>query len=859
MAADCTATTWWLRVWCTRLPWRALGATVAVLAMVRATPVHGLSEGIIGYSGKQGSTCNTCHSDGTAPVVKFDGPESLSAGALGTFRFVVESQSATQGAAGFNLAASGGVLAVLPDEGEQLMSDDLGGTELTHTAPKANMSGRASWQFTWQAPSFPGPQTLYGAGLSVNGNGTRSGDAATAATFSVTVTSIQSPTAIAATPTPTSSTASPTATTMMTPTVTPTATLIPATAAPTARPLRGDANCDGALSAADITATLLRGEDQLGSCRLGDVDCSGTVDAADVGGIIGALFEPPRPATCVEWPTYGQSQLRTFFNADETRITRDNVASLRFKWRYLTGAIVTASPSVAYVEVPGEGRIKVVFVPSWDGNLYALRAANGSQLWHFTMKPQPGGAFPYAASAEVARVAGEPRVYVAGGMTVYCLSAATGELRWEFDAGTGCTTCDRHTERNEIESSPTVVENLVYFAMDVNDHVPGKGGVYAVDATDGRLVWYFDMDTQATCRPNASDNVRRFDGFHTAAELGLPDDFFATRPGCNFDRSWTGCGNIWSSFSVDYGRRLIYTASGNCDTDTDPSTPDPPPPMPPYDEAIFAMTFDGVPVWVWRPRETDVLDREFGGVPNLFTVTVGGVDRDVIGVGAKDGVYYLLDRDGTNQMSGRVEPYWKTQTVPGGPIGGIIASAAVGDGSIFFTTAFGVSIATPQQPVAWSLRASDGAIRWSKNAAPSYGPTTAIPGVTFMGGVFSYLTARDADTGAKLHDWGLDQPVASAATVLDGEVFVGAGVGGRDAAPDDAEYLASLAPSYVTALCLPDSGDCPTELCDDGDPCTYDFHTNTGSCRSEPAPDGLRCRVNAQNGTCAAGVCQPGP
>src|SRR6185295_12245006 len=102
--------------------------------------------------------------------------------------------------------------------------------------------------------------------------------------------------------------------------------------------------------------------------------------------------------------------------------------------------------------------------------------------------------------------------------------------------------------------------NLVYFAMDVNDDVPGKGGVYAVDASDGRLVWYFDMDTQATCRPGAADTVRRFDGFHSAAELGLPADFFTTRPGCDFDRGSTACGNIWSSFSVDTARRLIYTA-----------------------------------------------------------------------------------------------------------------------------------------------------------------------------------------------------------------------------------------------------------------------------------------------------------
>jgi len=42
--------------------------------------------------------------------------------------------------------------------------------------------------------------------------------------------------------------------------------------------------------------------------------------------------------------------------------------------------------------------------------------------------------------------------------------------------------------------------------------------------------------------------------------------------------------------------------------------------MPPYDEAIFALDYDGVPVWRWRPREVDNDDLAFGAAPNLFTI-----------------------------------------------------------------------------------------------------------------------------------------------------------------------------------------------------------------------------------------------
>ncbi len=556
------------------------------------------------------------------------------------------------------------------------------------------------------------------------------------------------------------------------------------------------------------------------------------------------------------WPMYGHTYERSFFNGAETRITRQSVATMRLKWRYRTAAVVTASPSVAWVSVPGEGRIKVVYVPSWDGHLYALRASNGSKLWSFKMKPHPGAHYPQASSPTLARVAGEDRVYVGGGMTMYCLSAATGELRWEFDAGTGCTTCGPREERNQVESSPAVVENLVVFGMDVNDRPPGKGGVYAVDASAGHLVWYFDVDTGQTCRPWPGDRIVRFDGYHSAQELGLPEDFFATRPGCNFERRWTGCGNVWSSFAVDVKRRLLFTASSNCDTDEDPTTFEPSPPMPPFEEAVFALTFDGAPVWRWRPREIDNADLAFGAVPNLFTIERGGARYDVVGVGNKDGVYYVLDREGVNKITGRVEPYWAQRVVPGGAIGGIIGSAAVGVGHIFFSTAIGESFNRPQRPAAWSLSASDGTVRWGdRSAAPSYAATTATSEVVFMGSLFSGVYARDVDTGEVLRNFPPLAPVASAVTVLDGEIFFGAGIGDRGGDPQGDAYRSSLIPSDISAYCLPDAADCPVSLCDDGDACTYDFYRQ-GTCVSEVAPDGLPCPDPALGpGRCVAGGC----
>jgi outer membrane protein assembly factor BamB len=513
--------------------------------------------------------------------------------------------------------------------------------------------------------------------------------------------------------------------------------------------------------------------------------------------------------------------------------------------------------------------VHVVYIPSWDGNLYALRAENGRRLWSFTMKPQPGSSYPQASSPAVEWLNGRRVVYVGGGMTMYCIDAVTGELIWEFDAGTGCTDCrfdpndPGRRERNEILSSPAVFEGRVYFGMDVDDG-RGKGGVYAVRADDGRLVWFLNMTDVQTCRPFPEDNVRRFDGYHSAAALGLPNDFFATRPGCDFDRVPNECGNVWSSAAIDARRRLLYIASSNCDTDDNPNTPRPAPPMPPLDEAIFALTLDGELAWVWRPREVDNADLAFGATPNLFEIQIGGRAREVVGIGNKDGTYYLLDRDGVNEITGNLEPYWqRTVFCDGapcsGPFGGIIGSAAVGEERVFFSTAIGFSLGMLQLPAAHALDARDGSILWENHdQLPSFAPTVGVPGVVFMGElatgrVHVYHSANGAEL-AVLDARGAVGGVAAAPAVVAGELYVGGGTGTRGGLPGP-ELFSSSFDTPLTAFCVAGTPGCPDQPpCDDGNPCTYDFREN-GECESEPAPDTLSCAVEEEAGRCQDGTC----
>lgn len=551
-----------------------------------------------------------------------------------------------------------------------------------------------------------------------------------------------------------------------------------------------------------------------------------------------------------EWLTLAGGPERRFDNPGESLLNLLNVGRLAVRWKVPTPKVVTGSPSVAAVDLPGEGLSQVVYFQSWDLGVYAVRLSDGSLLWRFETEDQPGASFPSTASVHVEKVAGRDLAIVGQGHNLYALDAVTGHEVWRFTAGTGCGyeagsepgLCGFSGERNEIESSAFVADDKVFFGMDVNDVATGKGGFYAVDAHDGRLAWFFDLESGTTCRPDPGDDIRRYDGYHDESELGLPAGFLASRPGCDHPRSRNGCGNVWSSPAVDLERGALFVVSSNCDTPIDGETGTPLP-MPPFDEAVFSLDFDGDVRWVWRPREHDNDDLAFGAVPNLFRIEtlVEGQPTgvDVVGVGGKDGTYYVLDRDGLNRSNGASWdddpashlpadlPYWATQVVPGGDIGGVIATAAVDElnGRIHFSTGPGESSvnsppATPQLPTVHALDMDTGAVLWQNvgeaPAIASFSSMSRLPGVVVAGTAFgAKLRFYFAANGQKVAQYDLDNfGIGSAPIFVDGTLLVGAGIGTRTTTGSGVSDVVSNSPSSLTALCVPGTSGCAA--CDDG-------------------------------------------
>lgn len=565
-------------------------------------------------------------------------------------------------------------------------------------------------------------------------------------------------------------------------------------------------------------------------------------------------------STLAESRTYAGGPERSFLFDDEY-LNTETAPLLREKWSVPTGAIVTGTPAVAAVDL-GDEYTRVVYFSSWDGYFYAVRFDTGAEVWRFRYADQPGASYPGAASLHVENIDGREVLIAPAGQTAYAIDAVTGEEIWAFEAGTGCRdaegqwpgNCGFGAERNEIESSVIVGDGKAFFGMDVNESVTGKGGFYAVDIRTGTLAWYFDVTTGATCTPLPGDEITNYDGYNSAADLGLPEDFFETRPGCDHARDPNGCGSVWSSAAYDPERDTIYFGGSNCYTSEDPTNPRPHPPMPPFDEAVTALDTDGNPQWRWRVREVDNADLGYGAVPNLFSIDVDGEQRDVVGIGNKDGSYTVLDRDGLNVRNDTPWddpdaatdfPYWRVRVVPGGGTGGVISTASVDDVNrrVRFSTASGANTFNPQRPTVHVVDMDTGAIIWQHDhpdaigGDASYGPTSGTRDVVVTGTVLvPFLRFFDAATGELVAQHniapGFFGGSASGPVIIDGTILAGHGIGQRSSNPNNQAHLASWTPSSLVALCVPGAPGCE-------DPVTHTANFSDAQC------DGLEAIADA--------------
>lgn len=158
---------------------------IALVSISAENSAWALSGGISGYSGHNGTDCNTCHSGGIAPQVSLSGPTLALPGTTNTY--VLSLSGGQNNQAGLGIRASGGTL-VNTIAGARLASG-----EILHASPFNVGNTPTEWRFDWQAPPTAGNYTLYAAVLSTNANGNSVGDKATAVILTIQVSSGEPP------------------------------------------------------------------------------------------------------------------------------------------------------------------------------------------------------------------------------------------------------------------------------------------------------------------------------------------------------------------------------------------------------------------------------------------------------------------------------------------------------------------------------------------------------------------------------------------------------------------------------------------------------------------------------------------
>lgn len=128
----------------------------------------------------------------------------------------------------------------------------------------------------------------------------------------------------------------------------------------------------------------------------------------------------------------------------------------------------------------------VVYAGSGLG-LMAVDAVSGQELWRL----DPFGLDIGRAGSSPAVVDGV--VYIAHkSLQLFAIDAATGELRWKFEAGDW---------NNEYPTTPAVVDGTVYIANNYDDQL------YAIETTSGQKVWSTDISGRRDGAPTSYESA----------------------------------------------------------------------------------------------------------------------------------------------------------------------------------------------------------------------------------------------------------------------------------------------------------------------------------------------------------------
>jgi len=386
--------------------------------------------------------------------------------------------------------------------------------------------------------------------------------------------------------------------------------------------------------------------------------------------------------------TYHADNARTGYSTD-SGITTANAASMTEQWSKKETAAISAQAIV------NDG---IVYWGDWNGIEHAT-TTGGKSLWSTSIgiAPRPSacpfkqlGQIGVVSSATVGEINGKKALWVGGGNgSMYALDASTGAVIWQTQLGS--------PPLHVLWSSPAFFDGSIYEGVASWNDCPGvDGSLYRINASSGAIQAVNHLSEKGSC----------------------------VGPG------------VWSSAAVDPSDDSVYVPTSNANPRSNPNVAC----QVPDQEAILKLDAKTLAVKsLWRvPVAQQVGDSDFGASPMLFSATIGGVDRQLVGVVNKNGFYYVFDR--SNLAAG---PVWSYQAEDDAALN----ASACQDRNTISTSA------------------------WAGQGSPVIVAGIALNGSSCIGTV----VALDPATGRQIWQAPLGGVVQGAVTEVPGLVAVGAG------------------------------------------------------------------------------------
>jgi outer membrane protein assembly factor BamB len=381
--------------------------------------------------------------------------------------------------------------------------------------------------------------------------------------------------------------------------------------------------------------------------------------------------------------------------------------SLRQAWAIHTSSSISSTPVISGGNV---------YFADWAGTVYAATAATGAVIWTASLGVPISSSL--AVTNGIVYVAGSPVNTTDNGPTeVWALGQSDGHLIWNTVL---------HSQDDAIWATPVISNGLLYIGIASSGgnqelDTALKGEFDALNANTGAIVWKF--------------------------ETSIGD---------------TGGAGVWGTATVDTATNSVFFGTGNAFGLGTNSL---------YSYSVISLdATTGALKWynqIFNSLQVGA-DNDFASAANLFTAKIGGVTHQAVGLGMKNGKYYVFD-----EVTGALLETIKVGNPPDG-IRGLAAQATLAGGVPAIYVSSGYHVKTRCCGVVSEVLPDTKATGWNFHT-PGYmtGSVALAAQYVVFGDENGNLYAIQASNGAMVYHVKLTYSIVAGPAYSGGLIIVG--------------------------------------------------------------------------------------